>query len=179
MQFVLIKAAFLCAGLSLLLVPPTASQDQCTLPTDQDVTYVADVLFEELVVEGIIPPTVQDLFEVNFTCLATVAKDMYAFATVIAIFTTTASAGNEVEQFQLRCDEGAWNVSTNPSFKPVSMPFTNETQYQCYECADLPASTPNYDPDSHCLCELRVRLGHKESKHENFPSIYSLCSCMS
>ena len=155
MQFVPIKAALLCAGLSLLLVPPSTSQEQmqCTLPTDQDVMDVADELFEALQTEGMSLLTVQNLFKVQFTCLARVAKDMYAFAAVIANFTTTAS--NAFEQFQLRCDGGAWMASTTTSFKPRSLPY-NETQYQCSECEELPASTPNYDPDSYCLCECEI-----------------------
>ena len=155
MQFA-VKAAFLCTGLVLLLTPPTASQEQCSLPTDQDVRNVADEIFQSSTSDGV-APSVQELLHKHFTCLATVALDMFAYATVIANFTHTGSSDSTVQQFQLRCVDGAWEKSTFSSFKNPenlpAMPCDIETQIQCSLCEQLDPTLENYDPDSHCLCE--------------------------
>ena len=161
-----VKAVFLCTGLVLLLIPPTASQEQCTLPTDQDVKDVANNLFDALAPEGVTPQTVQELLQVHFTCLARVAQDMYAYATVVTNFTTTSSSDSKVEQFQLHCVDDTWARSPGSLFKnPANipaMPFTIETQFQCSECEAKAASTPNYNPDSNCLCKCTcICLGEK------------------
>ena len=154
-----IKAAFLCTGFTLLLQTPlTASQEPCILPTDQDVKDVADIIFASLASEGAMAQSVQELFQVHFTCLARVAQDMYAYATVVANFTTDIS-GSQVQQFQLRCVDDEWVRSVSTRFKDSAdisaMPFAIETQFQCSQCEQMLASTPNYDDDSHCLCECK------------------------
>ena len=160
MQFAVSKALAV-TGLALLLAPPSISQEQCNYPTDQDVKSVADTLFQTSVPEGTAPPTVQDLFQVHFTCLATVALDMYAYATVVANFTITESSEDTVEQFQLRCVGGAWGPSPGSIFKVnlPAMPFAIETQHQCFQCEETSLSLSNYDPDSHCLCECVYACG--------------------
>ena len=154
MQFT-VRFTFLYTGLALLLIPPTTSQEQCTLPTDQDVTEVANTIFEAIKTKGTAAQTVQEVFQVNFTCLAKVAQDMYAYATVVTNFTTTnSSSDSQVEQFHLRCGGGAWVVSPSSAFKnPANipaMPFATETQFQCSNCEELPSA----NPESNCICEF-------------------------
>ena len=151
------KITLLCGGVMLLMTLPTASQEQCSLPTDQDVINVANQLYQKITSEGITPQSVQDLFQVHFTCLATVALDMYAYATVVANFTTTGSSVSITQQFQIRCVGSAWKRSPFSDFKnPVNipaMPFAIETQFQCSNCEETTSSAANYNPDSNCFCE--------------------------
>ena len=148
------KTTLLCAGVVLLLTSPIVAQQRCTLPTNQDVEEVANELFKALATDET-AQTVQDLLEVHFTCLATVALDMYAYASVVVNLTTMGSP--ELTQFQLVCTDGAWGTSPSSYFEPPgnlpAMPFDVDTKYQCYECEELSSSQPNYDPDSNCLCE--------------------------
>ena len=146
-------------GTSLLISVPTTSQGQaCTFPTEQDVINVANEIFA-FIVSGGVPPSVQDLLQVHFTCLARVAQDMYTSATVVANFTFTSSPDSTVEQYQLVCMSGAWTRSTFSNFKDPAalpaMPFAINTNYQCSLCEELTMGMQdsNYDSDSNCVCE--------------------------
>ena len=150
MQFVAIKAVLLFTGLTILLVRPTALQEHCTLPTEQDVKEILDAFFANAAAEDTTPATVQDIFEVYFTCLAKVGKDMYAFATVIANLKITTSVGSKALKSQLRCEGGAWKASLVET-TGRSVLFTNTvTQFQCYKCESIPP---------HCLCECQTAWG--------------------
>ena len=144
-----------CVEVCLLLIPPTSSQNQCTLPTNEDVRSVANYLYS-LNNEGS-PPTVQDVFQVHFICLATVAQDMYAYATLIANFTITSNSDILEQEFQLVCDgAGVWGSASNDFIDPTdSLPmlFKIETESQCAQCGGMASSTANYNPNSTCLCK--------------------------
>ena len=188
------KLALLCAGVVLLLTSPIASQEQCTIPTDQDVKEVANQIYKTLPVEGVPPSTVQDVLEVHFTCLATVALDTYAYATVVANFTINNSSGSIVDQFQLVCDGGTWEKSSMSGFESTSgslpsMPFGIATQFQCSNCEEITVSIPHYNTKSNCLCEcvcvcvcecvvcvcVCVCECVNEGEHEHSLSVHSLC----
>ena len=150
MQFVAIKAVFLFTGLTILLVLSVASWEHCTLPTEQDLKEIIDARFGHLVAEGTAPATVYGIVEVHFTCLAKVAKDMYAVATVNALMANSVDAHSEALEFLLRCEGSAWQASVLV-FTGLSLPFTNtETQFQCYDCQVNPP---------YCLCECQIAWG--------------------
>ena len=143
-------------GLSLL-IPSTISQDECTLPTNQDVVRVANLIYAVNTFEGTVATVVEELLEVHFTCLATVGHDMYSQASVIVNVTTTSdSAGSTVRQFQLRCLDSTWEQSPGSNFDNsaslLAAPFSIETQSRCSQCELLP-NEGNYDPDSNCVRE--------------------------
>ena len=181
MQLDSIRAALLCTGLTLLLTPPTASQEQCPLPTYQDVKNVADGIFEVIGSDGDVP-VVQEVFYVHFTCLATVGLEMYAYATVVANFTHNVNPDfiNKV-QFQLMCGSGGWVM--DDTFKDLgslpTMPFAVETQFQCSKCANTGSGPNGYDPDSNCLCEYIYICMHcnrkDDHKHACTFDFHSLC----
>ena len=181
------KLSLLCAGVVLLLTSPVASQEQCTIPTDQDVKEVANQIYETLTLEGDSPNTVQDVLEVHFTCLATVALDMYASATVVSNFTINNSSGSIVDQFQLVCDNSTWEKSSLSGFETTSgnlpsMPFDIATQNRCSRCELVTSPLANYDPDSNCICEYAcvcVNVWKNGGEHEHSLSVHSLCFYMS
>lgn len=137
-----------------LLTAPIASQGQqeCDLPTVDDVTSVGEVILVIANPEGTSEPDITTT-RIHFTCLATVALDKYAWASVVVNFTTSDDPDVvQVEQFELRCVNGAWQV-TPDTFDPnlPSMPFDIVPQYQCSGCSQSAPTGSEYDPDSNCI----------------------------
>ena len=144
----------LCVSVLLVTAPIAPSQAQCGLPNEQDVITAGESILQTQISEG--GATVEMLVNrIHFTCLVTVALNMYASASVVVNFNSSLAPDVvRIEQYQLMCENGKWELDALSLFDGSNSGnlFALETEDQCSQCIEM---TPEvgYNRETNCLCK--------------------------